>query len=183
MKRSILGSGLTAVCLVIAMPAMAKVGADEAAQLGQSLTPVGAEKAGNADGSIPAWTPAARRGPLSGEYPSNPKVDAEKPLFTITKANVAQYKDKLTKGHLKLLDSYDTYKMNVYPSHRLVSWPDEIYAASHENAVNCEMIGVDNPNNCKLGFPFPIPKSSIASKRLLKSNWRAETSTRVLSAT
>ena len=30
--------------------------ADQAAKLGQTLTPVGAEQAGNADGTIPAWT-------------------------------------------------------------------------------------------------------------------------------
>src|SRR5208337_917015 len=34
----------------------ADASADPAAQLGASLTPVGAERAGNADGSIPPWT-------------------------------------------------------------------------------------------------------------------------------
>ena len=34
----------------------AKVSETEAAKLGAELTPVGAVKAGNADGSIPAWT-------------------------------------------------------------------------------------------------------------------------------
>ena len=35
--------------------AMAAVSPDQAAMLGKTLTPVGAEMAGNADGSIPAW--------------------------------------------------------------------------------------------------------------------------------
>ena len=34
----------------------AAVSADQAAELGKSLTPVGAERAGNSDGSIPEWT-------------------------------------------------------------------------------------------------------------------------------
>lgn len=41
---------------VLAANVMAAVSPEEAAKLGTSLTPVGAEKAGNADGSIPAWT-------------------------------------------------------------------------------------------------------------------------------
>jgi hypothetical protein len=139
----------------------AKVTQQEAARLGADLTPIGAEKAGNKDGTIPPWTPLTQDPPasLKGEYTSNPKIDAEKPLFTITKANMAQYADKLTEGHKYLLKTYDDYKMNVYSSHRQVTWPDAIYKATATNAVNCDLIGVDNPDNCKLGFPFPIPKS------------------------
>ncbi|MGH8459269.1 MAG: DUF1329 domain-containing protein, partial [Nevskiales bacterium] len=55
--------------------------------------------------------------------------------------------------------TYDTYKMNVYPSHRVVAYPEFINKATRENAVNCELIGVDNPHNCKQGFLYPIPKS------------------------
>src|SRR3546814_16007432 len=80
-------------------PAVAKVSAQEAAELGKTLTPIGAEKAGNKEGTIPAWEPEPQRGALKGEFPNNPKIDAEKPLFTITKANMAKYEDKLTAGH------------------------------------------------------------------------------------
>ncbi len=140
-------------------PAWAKVTPAEAARLGQELTPVGAEKGANKDGSIPAWTPAAKRGSLKGEYASNPEIDGDKPLFTITKANMAQYAARLSEGHKRLLTSYDTYKMNVYPSHRLVSFPDFVYQWTKWNATNCQLVGVDNPDNCKVGFTFPIPKS------------------------
>ncbi|MGQ0530561.1 MAG: DUF1329 domain-containing protein [Panacagrimonas sp.] len=139
---------------------------------------MGAEKEANADGSIPAWAPEPRRGPLAGEYPANPKLDVQKPLFTINKANMAQYKDKLSKGHQKLLESYESYKMDVYPSHRVVGWPEEIYKATKVNAVNCEMIGVDNPNNCKLDFPFPIPKTGAEPIWNHKLKWRGENATR-----
>ena len=45
-----------AVIMALGAPvAMAKVSEADAAKLGTSLTPMGAEKAANADGSIPAW--------------------------------------------------------------------------------------------------------------------------------
>ena len=49
--RLIAALGIALLCA----PALAKVGPDEAAKLGTTLTPNGAEKAGNAEGTIPAW--------------------------------------------------------------------------------------------------------------------------------
>ena len=48
-------SGALALSL-LATSVMAAVSPDEAAKLGSTLTPVGAEMAGNASGTIPAWT-------------------------------------------------------------------------------------------------------------------------------
>ena len=48
-------------------------------------------------------------------------------LFTITKANAAQYKDKLTPGTLAMLNKYDNFKMNVYPTRRTACLPQEAY--------------------------------------------------------
>jgi hypothetical protein len=45
-----------AAALAVTGSTWAAVGADEAAKLKTELTPLGAEKAGNKDGSIPAWT-------------------------------------------------------------------------------------------------------------------------------
>jgi hypothetical protein len=42
--------------LALSLPALAGVSEQEASKLGKELTPIGAERAGNADGSIPAWT-------------------------------------------------------------------------------------------------------------------------------
>ncbi len=178
MRQQWIAGWAVVFALCSSAPLSAKVPPEEAAKLGETLTPVGAEKAGNADGTIPEWTPAARRGPLSGEYPNDPKIDGEKPLFAITKANLEEYRDKLTRGHQYLLETFDTYKMNVYPSHRVVSWPDEIYAATKENATSCEMIGVDSPDNCKQGFPFPIPQTGAEPMWNHKLKWRGENATR-----
>ena len=51
------GAGTLAAALaLVTLPAAAKVSEEEAARLGGELTPVGAERAGNAEGTIPAWT-------------------------------------------------------------------------------------------------------------------------------
>ncbi|NMF38861.1 DUF1329 domain-containing protein, partial [Pseudomonas sp. SWRI 103] len=42
---------------ILASNVMAAVSADEAAKLGTTLTPMGAEMAGNAAGTIPKWSP------------------------------------------------------------------------------------------------------------------------------
>lgn len=162
-----------------AVQAGAKVTAEEAAKLGTELTPVGAEKGGNADGTIPAWTPVKKAGDLSGGYSSDPAIDGEKPLFTITAANMAQYADKLTEGNKELMRRYpDSYKMNVYKSYRKVAWPQEIYDATKKNATTCELVDIDTPDNCELGFPFPIVKSGAEPIWNHKLKWRGNEVTR-----
>ena len=53
MKRLIL---LSAAGILLAPLTWGAASPQDAARLGQDLTPLGGEKAGNADGSIPAWT-------------------------------------------------------------------------------------------------------------------------------
>ena len=177
MKTLSLALGAIALSLA-ATHATAKVDAAEAGKLGTTLTPVGAEKAANKEGTIPAWAPAPQSGSLKGEFPMDPKIMAEKPKFTINKANMAQYSAQLTEGHKYLLKTYDTYKMNVYPTHRLASWPQFIYDATKANATTCELIGTDVLDNCKVGFPFPVPKSGAEPVWNHKLKWRGEAVTR-----
>ena len=156
----------------LSLPLAAKVSPEEATKLGKDLSPIGAQKTANADGSIPAWAPEARRGNLEGEFSKNPAIDGEKPLFTIAKANVDKYAAKLTEGHKYLLKTYADYKLNIYPTHRVASYPDFIMQATVANATSCELIGLDNPNNCKVGFPFPIPKSGAEVMWNHRLSWR-----------
>src|SRR5882757_5189393 len=119
-----------------AQQAAAKATAAEAATLSNDLTPVGAQKGPNKDGSIPAWSGGqAKHGKLSGEYPRNDQIDGDKPLFVITHDNYSKYSDKLTEGHKELLKRYADYKMDVYPTRRTASFPDFIYKATALNAV------------------------------------------------
>ncbi|WP_028081426.1 DUF1329 domain-containing protein [Solimonas soli] len=163
---------------LVAAQAGAKVTQQEAEALGKNLTQIGAEKDGNKEGTIPAWTPRPQEGKLKDEWPRDPKVDDDKPLFTITKANMAQYADKLSEGHKKLLSMYDDYKMNVYRSYRPVDWPKEIKDATVKNATTCEIQGTDVLNNCKAGFPFPVPKTGAEPIWNHKLKWRGEAVTR-----
>ncbi|GGH89139.1 outer membrane lipoprotein-sorting protein [Pseudomonas fluvialis] len=163
-KKLLLQTGVLGLSL-LASSVMAAVSADEAAKLGTTLTPLGAEMAGNADGTIPAWT---------GGLPKNAgTVDArgflqdpfasEKPLFVITAENVEQYKDKLTPGQLAMFKRYpQSYRMPVYPTHRSASVPDSVIEATKRNATNTVM--VQNGNglaNFDTANPFPIPQNGL----------------------
>ncbi|MCW2293885.1 hypothetical protein M2262_003935 [Pseudomonas sp. BIGb0408] len=150
---------------LLACSVMAAVSSDEAAKLGNTLTPIGAEKAGNADGSIPAWTgglPINAGAVDGGGFLADPFPN-EKPLFTITAQNVEQYKDKLTPGQYAMFKRYpETYRMPVFPTHRTANLPDNIIAAAKLNATNTKLIqGGEGLENFQLANPFPIPKDGL----------------------
>ena len=145
--------------------ATAKVSEEEAARLGKDLTPVGAEKAGNADGTIPEWTGGITKLPEGykpGDHHPLPFPE-DKPLFTITAQNLDKYKDKLTPGQIAMFKVYpETYKMTVYKTYRTASYPQFVYDASIENARNAELI--ENGNGFKgarVTSPFPMPKNGV----------------------
>ena len=79
----------------------AAVSADEAKQLGSTLTAMGAEKAGNKDGSIPAYTGEGVKAPPSFDpnigHRRSPFSD-EKPLFSITPQNADQYASRFRRS-------------------------------------------------------------------------------------
>ena len=86
MKKIMLTAGVMALSLVSA-GVNAAVSQEEAARLGQDLTPLGAERAGNADGTIPEWTGGYSRPGEDVNRPQNPFPD-DRPLFTITRENL-----------------------------------------------------------------------------------------------
>ncbi|MEG1039212.1 MAG: DUF1329 domain-containing protein, partial [Pseudomonas sp.] len=166
MKTSTIITSATLALSLLASSAMAAISEQEAAQLGTSLTPLGTQKEGNADGSIPAWTGGLKPGAAKVEkgFLGDPFAD-EKPLFTITAANADQYKDKLTPGQLAMFKRYpDTYKIPVYPSHRTAMAPANIYAAAKKSAVNVQLVndgtGLGNVADSRY-YAFPIPKSGV----------------------
>ena len=92
---------LAALCLssFIAGSATAAVSPEEAARLGNDLTPLGAEAAGNADGSIPPWNPNGSPIPANFVAGSDNYVDAypdDEVLFTIDVNNYKDYAENLT---------------------------------------------------------------------------------------
>ena len=161
--KSLLHVGVLGLSL-LATGVMAAVSADEAAKLGTSLTPMGAEMAGNAAGTIPAWKPlATNAGTVDSKgFLSNP-YGSEQPLFTITAQNVEQYKDKLAPGQYAMFKRYpETFKMPVYPSHRGATVPADVFAAIKRNATSTNLVsGGNGLENFETAIPFPIPKSGV----------------------
>jgi len=140
--------------------AHAAVSAEEAKALGTTLTPMGAEKAGNKDGSIPAYTggekpPASYKG---GHTLPNPYA-GEKPKAVITQANAAQYSDKLTAGAKELLKKFPDFRMDLYPTHRSAAFPQKVIDATMKNATQAKTKdGGVSIEGAWGGTPFPIPK-------------------------
>ena len=150
---------------ILATPGVrAAISEAQAARLGADLTPLGAEKAGSADGTIPAWdggitTPPA--GYKVGDHHPDPYA-ADQPLYTVTAANLAQYQDRLTAGHIALLKAYPDYKLLVYPSHRSASNPQRIYDATRQHAITAKLTeGGNGITGSVVGIPFPIPASGL----------------------
>ncbi|AMS14242.1 hypothetical protein A3218_08040 [Pseudomonas chlororaphis] len=166
MRKTILQCGALALTL-LAVNVMAAVTPQEADKLGTSLTPLGAEKAGNADGSIPAWTGGIGKnaGAVDAKGFLADPFASEKPLFTITAATVDQYKDKLSDGQMAMFKRYpQTYKIPVYPTHRTVGLPADIYESAKRSALNVTAINEGNGLANFTGnryYAFPIPKNGV----------------------
>jgi hypothetical protein len=160
--------GIIAAALTVALttvPVQAKVTADEAAKLGTELTPLGGEKAGNADGSIPAWTGGITSTPAgysAGDFHPDPYA-GETPEFVITTANYQQYADQLSEGLKKMFETYpDTFKLPVYKTHRSASNPQFVYDATKENATRATLLDDGNGMaGAAVGIPFPIPANGL----------------------
>ena len=158
-----------AFCLgyVLTGPAMAGVSPEEAARLGQDLTPMGAIKAGNADGSIPAWDPGST--PIPTDFVAgsdnyvNPYAD-EKPIYTVDGSNFQEYAEILTEGTKAILEKLGPkgFKLEVFPTKRSYEAPDWLYANNVKNATGASLVadGQKIEGNFP-GTPFPIPQSAL----------------------
>jgi len=152
------------LALLLCSSAMAAVSPEEAARLGTTLTPLGGEKAGNADGSIPVWTgdlPKDAGAVDSAGFLADPFAN-ERALFTITAQNVEQYKGRLSPGQIGMFKRYPDYTMHVYPTHRSVNVPPAIVEAARKNALNTRLVaGGNGLENFTKAYPFPIPKDGL----------------------
>ena len=129
---------------------------------GPELTPIGAERAGNADGTIPAWTGGLTE--LPAAYKPGAKLAdpfaGEKPLFVITADNYREHAAYLAEGQVAMLKRYPkTFRLPVYPSHRTAIYPQEVFEAVKRNATSTALAeggnGVTNLGDATVPFPFP----------------------------
>ncbi|WP_414652337.1 DUF1329 domain-containing protein [Ideonella sp.] len=142
------------------------------------LTPSGAEREGNKDGTIPAWQGA--EAPLAGwEWGKDRRAywkhKDEKALFTIDAASADKYADKLSAGELAMLKQRKDYRMDVYPSHRTCGVPDFVAANTRKNLSNKPKIGGDGWSLKEAtvpGFPFPVPANGLEAMWNSKMRYR-----------
>ncbi len=131
------------------------------ADLGNTLTPLGAEKAGTADGLIPPWTGGITKPPAGykpGDHHPNPFPN-DKPQFVITGQNYSQYADKLTPGQIAMFKKYpDSFRMPVYQSRRSTAFPQRTYDMTIKNAKTGKLVADgEGVADVAEGFPFPLP--------------------------
>lgn len=151
--------------VALATNGWAAMSAQDVERLGKDMTPMGAEKSGSKDGSIPSWEGGIHKAP-AGFDAAKGYVDpfaSEKPLYTITAANMAQYKDKLAPGQIEMLKRFPSYKLNVYPSHRTAAYPQAMYDNIKAEAGKAELAAGGNGvlNVTRSSVPFPLPKTGV----------------------
>ncbi len=137
----------------------------EANRLGNELTPLGGERAGNADGSIPAWDGGLKAPPAQysdGEHMIDPFAD-DQPLFEITSANFNDHSAQLTDGQRAMFEKYpESFRMHIYPTRRTAHVPDEVAEKAKRNVLTAQLVddgnGVDNYDSY---YPFPIPDNAL----------------------
>ncbi len=151
--------------------ALAAVTPEERASIGLEgtvLTPAGAIRAGNAEGTIPEWknvpiTPPA--GYKDGEFLPDPFAD-DTVRFTITAQNFQEHADKLSEGQKKMFQTYSDFFMNIYPTRRSAVYPPHIYEAALKNLDRSELVYVDKDmgmigyRGARKAWAFPIPHNA-----------------------
>jgi hypothetical protein len=155
---------LALTCAALVAPTVqAAVSADEAARLKTTLTPMGAERAANKDGSIPAWDGGYPLDALATSAAIPDLFGKDKPLLTITGQNADQYKDKLTEGTMGLLKRFPSFKVQVFQTRRTGNAPQWVYDNTFANATQATMDPSGQlgpfPKGAFGGVPFPIPKN------------------------
>lgn len=171
-----LRAALLGALLAFGQASWAAVSAEEAARLKSELTPLGGEKAGNKDGSIPAWSggyTTAVSGFTNGGKRPDPFA-AEKLLFSINAKNMDQYGEKLSEGVKAMLKKYpETYRVDVYKTHRTAAAPQWVYDNTLKNATRAKINGV-SLEGAYGGIPFPIPKNGAEAMWNHLLRWRGE---------
>ncbi len=140
-------------------PAKAQSATPDPTLLTTTLTPMGAERAGNADGSIPAWTGGLVSAPIPSSQPAKVRLfDDEQPLYTVDASNMAQYADMLSEGTKAQITKFG-FSIKVYPTHRTAAAPQYVYDNTAKNLTRAAF----DPAGVSFGIvgayggaPFPI---------------------------
>ena len=134
----------------------------QSARLGQDLTPLGGERAGNAAGTIPSWEGGLAQPPANyraGMHHPDPYAQ-DAVLYQVNSQNLAQHQAQLPAGLKVLLEKNPDYFLRVFPTRRSAAAPQRIYDATRFNAQSAELIsGGNGVAGVAAGIPFPLPKT------------------------
>ncbi|MDX1570014.1 MAG: DUF1329 domain-containing protein [Xanthomonadales bacterium] len=162
------------VALLPFLPALLQA---QGGELGSELTPMGAEAAGNAAGTIPAWSGGVTEPPI-GYQPGEPHVDpfGDQPLHVISASNHAQHTAVLSPGLVALLQRYpDSFRIPVYPSRRSHAAPEWVYANTRENHGRSRLVDEGNGfEGAHAGIPFPVPDQPLEVYWNHVARWRGQ---------
>ena len=186
MRHSFLRPGLAIALACAFASAHAAPSAEQISRLSRDLTPFGAEKAGNKDGTIPPWTGGITK-PPAGYAPGTQHPDpfaGDKPRFTIDSTNLDKHRDRLSVGVQKLLEAYPSYRLPVYQTRRSASAPARIYEATARAAATARLDdGGNGVGGAVIGIPFPIPENGLQVLWNHMLRYRGEEVTRTLGQT
>ncbi len=166
MVRYFVSCALVAATTVLISPLAAKVPQQQIDRMEADLTPLGSQRSGNKDGSIPAWTgglasPPAHVKVVAGQHLPDPFA-ADKPLLRIDASNMDAHKDMLTVGQMALMQRFPTYFMEIYPTRRSCALPQYVYQAAKSNAAVGELVADGNGvSKSIMAAPFPIPNNGL----------------------
>lgn len=138
----------------------ASVSIEKANKLKNELTPLGAIRKANADGSIPAWS--QKNNDKVSHRKWLKEIEAEPALFVIDHKNMHDHRKFLSVGLQKLLTLYpDTFNIPVYPSHRTAVYPQWLYDNAYRNALEAKISADGEEVTFSWqGIPFPIPENA-----------------------
>jgi hypothetical protein len=171
---------LLAAALLAACGSLQAATAEEANALKTTLNPLGGEKAGNKEGTIPPWTGGLTT-PTPGFVNGGRRPDpfaSDKTLFSINAKNLSEHAAKLPEGVGLLMQTYpDTFRVDVYPSRRTAAAPQWVYDNTLRNATRAKLVdgaAGPQPENAYGGLPFPIPKNGAEVMWNSRLRWRGE---------
>lgn len=166
-KGNFVRAAIATLTMSVAIVGYATPSVSELAKLGLNdteLTPSGAIRAGNAEGTIPEWKNEPVKVPAgfkSGTFHADP-FPSDKVLFTIRASNYGEYVDKLTIAQQNMFKTYPDYFMNIYQTRRTAVYKPYIYKAALENAPRAKsFVAPDGQlgfKNAVISWAFPIPK-------------------------
>jgi hypothetical protein len=158
-------AGILALGLGLVLGAVRSDGASapkDPRRLDGELTPLGGQRAGNDDGTIPPWSGGLTK-PWPGYKSGQPRPDPfanEKPLYRVDHSNVDEYADHLSEGMAALIRRFPSERLDVYPTHRTAAAPAYVYENTKQNVTRARTEGGGQGiAGAYGGVPFPIPQT------------------------